>query len=136
MNCHDDFIRAGAGACASSCSGNHLHLRIQHEQRDRPTLWNFSCIDTGHQLCQKGSAQVAVEIQSVDSVVSPMEDHVDDHEMTFNDQAPTCSAVEILGQAATRMGLTPTQMEDLLKSELDVDQLLIYIAAMVSNRMN
>jgi len=56
--------------------------------------------------------------------------------MTFNDQGPSYSAVEILGEAATRMGLTSTQMEDMLKSELDVDQLLDYITAMVSNRMN
>jgi hypothetical protein len=57
-------------------------------------------------------------------------------EMIFNDQGPTCSAEEILEQAATRMGLTPTQMEDLLESELDADQLLDYITAVVSNRMN
>ncbi len=56
--------------------------------------------------------------------------------MIFNDQGPTCSANEILEQAATRMGLTPAQMEDLLESELDAEQLLDYITAVVSNRMN
>jgi hypothetical protein len=57
-------------------------------------------------------------------------------EMIFNDQGLTYSADEILEQAATRMGLTPAQMEDLLESELDADQLLDYITAVVSNRMN
>ncbi len=56
--------------------------------------------------------------------------------MIFNDQGLTYSADEILEQAATRMGLTPAQMEDLLESELDADQLLDYITAVVSNRMN
>ena len=56
--------------------------------------------------------------------------------MTFNDQGPAYSAGEVLEQAASRIGLTPAQMEDLLESELDVDQLLEYITAMVSNRMN
>ena len=56
--------------------------------------------------------------------------------MTFSDQGPTYSATEILEQAATRIGLTPAQMEYLLESELDVDHLLDYITAVVSKRMN
>jgi len=56
--------------------------------------------------------------------------------MIFNDQGPTYSAGEILEQAATRIGLTSAQMEDLLESDLDVDQLLDYITAVVSKRMN
>jgi len=56
--------------------------------------------------------------------------------MIFNDQGPTFSADEILEQAATRMGLTPAQMEDLLECELEADHLLDYITAVVSNRMN
>jgi len=56
--------------------------------------------------------------------------------MIFNDQGPAFSAGKILEQAATRMGLTSAEMEDLLESELDADQLLEYITAVVSNRMN
>ena len=56
--------------------------------------------------------------------------------MIFNDLGAAYCADEILEQAATRMGLTSAQMTDLLKSELDVDQLLDYITAVVSNRMN
>ena len=73
-----------------------------------------------------------MERQNVDSVPPAMEEL----EMIFNDQGPTFSADEILEQAATRMGLTPAQMEDLLECELDPDHLLDYITAVVSNRMN
>jgi len=58
------------------------------------------------------------------------------HEMTFDDLGRAYSAGEILEQAATQMGLTSAQMSDLLNSELDADQLLNYITAVVSNRMN
>jgi hypothetical protein len=97
-----------------------------------PATYNFSSIDARHQLWQKESTHVALESQNVDSVPPPMEELA----MIFNDQGLTYSADEILEQAATRMGLTPAQMEDLLESELDADQLLDYITAVVSNRMN
>jgi hypothetical protein len=61
---------------------------------------------------------------------------MEEHEMIFNDQAAIYSAVEILEQAATRMGLTSAQMDDLLESELDVEHLAEYITAVVSKRMN
>ena len=56
--------------------------------------------------------------------------------MTFNDQEPFNSPGEILNRAATTIGLTHDQMADLLESELDVDQLLAYITAVVQKRMN
>lgn len=43
---------------------------------------------------------------------------------------------QLLQEAAARTGFTPTEMEALLESELTVDQLLEYITAFVSNRMN
>lgn len=43
---------------------------------------------------------------------------------------------ELLQEAAARTGFTAAEMEDLLESELTVDQLLEYITAFVSNRMN
>jgi hypothetical protein len=95
-------------------------------------IYNFSSIDARSQLWQKESTHVALESQNVNSFPPPMEEL----EMIFNDQGLTYSADEILEQAATRMGLTPAQMEDLLESELDADQLLDYITAVVSNRMN
>jgi len=46
------------------------------------------------------------------------------------------SVGEIIQQAAARIGLSQTEMEDLLESELNTDHLLEYITAVVSNRMN
>lgn len=56
--------------------------------------------------------------------------------MIFNDRIPIDSAGYILEEAAARMGLTPGQMEALLESDLNVEELLNYITAVVSNRMN
>jgi len=41
-----------------------------------------------------------------------------------------------LEQAAARLGLTPAEVETMLDSELDLDYLLDYVTAVVSNRMN
>lgn len=46
------------------------------------------------------------------------------------------SMAELLRQAADRTGLSPSDMEDLLDSELTVAQLIGYIDAVVSERMN
>jgi hypothetical protein len=57
--------------------------------------------------------------------------------MTFNsDPLSTYSVADLLEQAAARTGFTPSQMEDLLDCELNIDHLLDYITAVVSNRMN
>ena len=56
--------------------------------------------------------------------------------MILNDLIPIHSAEYILEQAAARMGLTPDQMAVLLESDLNVEELLNYITAVVSNRMN
>ena len=42
----------------------------------------------------------------------------------------------LLQEAAARTGFSPSEMQQLLESELNVDHLLSYIAAVVSNRMN
>ena len=43
---------------------------------------------------------------------------------------------EILEQAAARMGFTAADMEALLESDLNIDQLLEYLQAVLSDRMN
>ena len=43
---------------------------------------------------------------------------------------------EILEQAAARIGFTAEDMEILLESDLNVDQLLEYLQAVVLNRMH
>jgi hypothetical protein len=42
----------------------------------------------------------------------------------------------LLQEAAARTGFNATEMQELLESELNIDQLLSYITAVVSNRMN
>ena len=42
----------------------------------------------------------------------------------------------LLQEAAARTGFSATEMQELLESELNIDQLLSYITAVVSNRMN
>ncbi|HTT18315.1 MAG TPA: hypothetical protein VMG82_05195 [Candidatus Sulfotelmatobacter sp.] len=42
----------------------------------------------------------------------------------------------LLQEAAARTGFSASEMQELLESELDIDQLLTYITAVVSNRMN
>ena len=43
---------------------------------------------------------------------------------------------DLLQEAAARTGFTASEMQELLESELNVDHLLSYITAVVSNRMN
>jgi len=42
----------------------------------------------------------------------------------------------LLQEAAARTGFTASEMHDLLECELNIDHLLSYIPAVVSNRMN
>jgi len=57
--------------------------------------------------------------------------------MNFNsDPLSTYSVADLLEQTAAHTGFTPDQMEDLLECELNIDHLLDYITAVVSNRMN
>ena len=42
----------------------------------------------------------------------------------------------LLQKAAARTGFSASEMQELLESELNIDQLLSYITAVVSNRMN
>lgn len=57
--------------------------------------------------------------------------------MTFNHDAfPTCSMQEMLEEASAGTGFSPAEMEALLNCELDTDQLIIYITAVASKRMN
>ena len=46
------------------------------------------------------------------------------------------SVEQLLEEAAARTGFSPSQMEFLLECELDTEQLLDYITAVVSKRMN
>jgi hypothetical protein len=51
------------------------------------------------------------------------------------EQVPNYPAWE-LEQAAAKLGLTPAEVEVLLDSELNLDHLIDYVAALTSNRMN
>ena len=42
----------------------------------------------------------------------------------------------LLQEAAARTGFSASEMQELLECELKIDDLLIYITAVVSNRMN
>ena len=42
----------------------------------------------------------------------------------------------MLQEAAARTGFSATEMQELLESELEIDHLLNYITAVVSDRMN
>jgi hypothetical protein len=44
--------------------------------------------------------------------------------------------VNILQEAATRTGFTVSDIEAMVECELDTSQVLAYISAVVSNRMN
>ncbi len=52
------------------------------------------------------------------------------------DQVPANSMAELLLEASARTGFTPAQIKALIECELDTDQLLDYITAVTSNRMN
>jgi hypothetical protein len=43
---------------------------------------------------------------------------------------------DLLQEAAARTGFSATEMQELLESELEIDHLLNYITAVVSDRMN
>jgi hypothetical protein len=48
----------------------------------------------------------------------------------------TFSAQEILEQMSARTGFSPAELEVILDSELDTDELLLYFTAVASKRMN
>jgi len=48
----------------------------------------------------------------------------------------TADYSNLLQEAAARTGFTASEMQELLECELNVDHLLSYITAVVSNRMN
>ncbi len=43
---------------------------------------------------------------------------------------------DLLQEAAARTGFSASEMQELLESDLNIDQLLDYITAVVSNQMN
>jgi hypothetical protein len=51
-------------------------------------------------------------------------------------QMPTLSTVEALEQAAAQTGLDPEDILSLLDSGLEISDLLNYVNATISNRMN
>jgi hypothetical protein len=62
---------------------------------------------------------------------------IEEQSMTFySDQTPSCSMAELLQEAAARTGFTANEMQEVLESELSIDELLAYIDAVVSQRMN
>ena len=57
--------------------------------------------------------------------------------MTLNsNQTSTSSMQELLQEAAARTGFSTSEMQEVLESELTIDELLAYIDAVVSQRMN
>jgi len=42
----------------------------------------------------------------------------------------------LLQEAVARTGFSATEMQELLECELNIDDLLVYITAVVANRMN
>lgn len=55
--------------------------------------------------------------------------------MSFN-QTTSFSTAEALEQAAARIGLSPDDMADLLESGLGLEDLVVYVHAVISNRMH
>jgi hypothetical protein len=54
----------------------------------------------------------------------------------YSDPLTYVSMAELLQEAAARTGFSTSDMENLLESELTVAQLIDYIDAVVSQRMN
>jgi len=54
----------------------------------------------------------------------------------YSDRISYISMAELLQEAAARTGFSTSEMEDLLASELTVNQLVDYIDAVVGQRMN
>ena len=54
----------------------------------------------------------------------------------YSDRISYISMAELLQEAAARTGFSTSEMEDLLDSELTIAQLIAYIDAVVSQRMN
>jgi len=52
------------------------------------------------------------------------------------DLVPITQVAQLLQQASVRTGFSPTDIVALIDCELDTDQLLEYITAVMSNRMN
>lgn len=48
----------------------------------------------------------------------------------------TADYSNLLQEAAARTGFTASEMQELLECELNIDHLLSYITAVVTNRMN
>ena len=52
------------------------------------------------------------------------------------EQSEGASYGDLLQEAAARTGFSASEMQELLECELNIDHLLSYISAVVSNRMN
>jgi hypothetical protein len=60
-----------------------------------------------------------------------------EHAMTFDAyHLLNATGPEFLERALARRGFTPAQTDDLLDCELNLDHLLEYITAVISERMN
>jgi len=56
--------------------------------------------------------------------------------MECKDHVPLIQAVERLGEASLKAGLTEEQVVNLLASDLEISQLLEYLDAMLSDRVH
>jgi hypothetical protein len=57
--------------------------------------------------------------------------------MTFDHEPmPAPNVADLLQEAAARTGFSAAEMEAVLESDLTIDELLDYITAVVSRRMN
>ena len=51
-------------------------------------------------------------------------------------RSPAIDYSDLLQEAAARTGFSASEMQELLESDLNIDHLLDYITAVVSNQMN
>lgn len=54
----------------------------------------------------------------------------------YSDQTSSPTMTELLQEAAARTGFTANEMQEVLESELSIDELLAYMDAVASRRMN
>lgn len=52
------------------------------------------------------------------------------------DRTQAADYSNLLQEAAARTGFSPSEMQELLESDLNIDHLLDYITAVVADRMN
>ena len=56
--------------------------------------------------------------------------------MPFDFDCPQIALVHLIESASATTGFTPAEIAAMVNSELEIDHLLDYITAVISNRMN